>query len=78
MIEFAFGISPSLKIRNGVEKYIWKKAVAGYCPEIVIQRKKQGFGVPYRPWIVKSLRDVAVQTLEEGSLCLTGWSILCN
>src|SRR5208283_1988959 len=69
MIEFAFSIPPSLKIRNDVEKYIWKKAVADIVPRSVIQRKKQGFGVPYRLWISKELRDVAVQTLEEGSLC---------
>ena len=44
--ELAMSIPQSVKTRNGVLKYILKKAVRGVIPDELIDRKKQGFGVP--------------------------------
>jgi asparagine synthase (glutamine-hydrolysing) len=44
LIKFAFTIPPHLKYRNGIGKYILKKAFRGIIPEISIIKKKQGFG----------------------------------
>ena len=49
-VEFALAIPASLKYKNGVTKYILKKACEGILPHDVIYRKKVGFGAPARDW----------------------------
>jgi asparagine synthase (glutamine-hydrolysing) len=71
LIAFSFTIPPQLKIFNGVEKYIWRKALEGIVPRNILDRPKKGFGVPYTDWITGELRDSAIQTLDEGRLCRT-------
>ena len=39
-----------MKTKNGELKYILKKAVRGMIPDEIIDRKKQGFGVPVNEW----------------------------
>lgn len=50
MVEFAFRMPGSLKIRNGVLKYIFKKAVGSLIGEDLISRRKQMFTVPVGEW----------------------------
>jgi len=69
LISFSFTIPPRFKIFNGIEKYIWRKALQGIVPREILNRPKKGFGVPYRDWISGEMRDVAVQTIEDGTLC---------
>jgi asparagine synthase (glutamine-hydrolysing) len=71
LISFSFTIPPRYKICNGVEKYIWRKALQGIVPKKILHRPKKGFGVPYTGWITGELRDSAIQTLDEGYLCRT-------
>jgi len=49
-VELAMSIPEAVKTRNGVLKYILKKAVRGVIPDELIDRKKQGFGVPVYEW----------------------------
>ena len=49
-VELAMSIPQAVKTRNGVLKYILKKAVRGVIPDELIDRKKQGFGVPVYEW----------------------------
>ncbi|MBC8043111.1 MAG: asparagine synthase (glutamine-hydrolyzing) [Rhizobacter sp.] len=51
LVEFAFRIPASLKIKNGVPKYIMKKAAEGIIPDSIIYRKKQGFAAPVSEWL---------------------------
>jgi asparagine synthase (glutamine-hydrolysing) len=46
-----------VKTRNGELKYILKKAVRGVIPDEVIDRPKQGFGVPVYEWFFGRLGD---------------------
>jgi asparagine synthase (glutamine-hydrolysing) len=39
-------------------KYILKKAVGNYLPDVIIHRKKKGFGVPIAKWIKGPLKDL--------------------
>jgi|WetSurMetagenome_2_1015567.scaffolds.fasta_scaffold21362_1 asparagine synthase (glutamine-hydrolysing) len=71
LISFSFTIPPRLKIFNGVEKYIWRKALQGIVSREILNRPKKGFGVPYTDWISGELRESAVQALDEGVLCRT-------
>lgn len=43
MVEFSMNIPTSLKLKNGVPKYILKQALRGILPDEIIDRKKIGF-----------------------------------
>lgn len=67
LVEFAMGIPEALKTKNGTLKYILKRAVRGLIPDEIVDRKKQGFGVPIYEWFFDRLGD---KTQEElGSFC---------
>lgn len=50
MMEFAFRMPGSLKLKNGVTKYIYKKAVAPLIGDNLAYRRKQMFTVPVGDW----------------------------
>lgn len=54
-VEFAMGIPESTKTKDGTAKYILKKAVRGVIPDELIDRPKQGFGVPLYEWFFGEL-----------------------
>ncbi len=49
-VELAMSIPEKIKTKNGTLKYILKKTVRGLIPDELIDRKKQGFGVPVYEW----------------------------
>src|SRR4030042_3102224 len=57
-------IPESLQTKNGVPKYILKKAVRGLIPDALIDRKKQGFGVPVYEWFSDRLGEKARQEVN--------------
>ena len=65
LVELAMGIPESVKTRNGTLKYILKKAVRGVIPDEVINRPKQGFGVPIHEWLLDKLGDEIRKELKE-------------
>ncbi|MBS0357715.1 MAG: asparagine synthase (glutamine-hydrolyzing) [Proteobacteria bacterium] len=50
MVEFAFSMPGTLKLREGETKYIYKKAVSQLIGEELTYRKKQMFTVPIGDW----------------------------
>lgn len=64
-VQFAMSIPQSVKTRNGTLKYILKKAVRGLIPDELIDRKKQGFGVPVYEWLFGRLGARAREELED-------------
>ncbi len=54
-VELAMSIPESVKIKNGTLKYILKKSVRGLIPDELIDRPKQGFGVPVYEWFFDKL-----------------------
>jgi asparagine synthase (glutamine-hydrolysing) len=63
-VELALGIPTALKTKNGELKYILKKAVRGLIPDEIIDRKKQGFGVPVYEWCFGALGDRVNRELD--------------
>jgi asparagine synthase (glutamine-hydrolysing) len=57
LIEFVSRMPASLKMRGGQSKYIFKRAVRGLVPGEILDRPKQGFGVPISEWINRELRE---------------------
>lgn len=50
VVEFATRLPSSYKLREGVGKYVLKKAAEPYLDADMIYRKKQGFGAPMEQW----------------------------
>jgi asparagine synthase (glutamine-hydrolysing) len=65
LIEFVQTIPASLKLRGSVGKHILKAAVRGLIPDEIINRRKQGFGVPIRHWFNNELRELLYDTLTD-------------
>lgn len=51
LVEFSMDIPQRYKVRKGEPKYLLKKAVAGWIPDEIIDRKKMGFGAPMSEWL---------------------------
>ncbi len=54
-VELAMSIPQSKKIEGDISKTVLKKAVRGIIPDELIDRKKQGFGVPVHDWFLGRL-----------------------
>jgi asparagine synthase (glutamine-hydrolysing) len=54
-----------VKTADGQLKHILKKAVRGVIPDELIDRPKQGFGVPVTEWVVGRLGDQARTELAD-------------
>jgi asparagine synthase (glutamine-hydrolysing) len=63
-VELALSIPERVKTRNGTLKHILKKAVRGVIPDELIDRPKQGFGVPVYEWFFDRLGDEARRELD--------------
>ncbi|CAB3670645.1 Asparagine synthetase [glutamine-hydrolyzing] 1 [Achromobacter ruhlandii] len=55
MMEFAFRMPGTLKLRDGVTKYLYKKAVAPMIGDDLAYRRKQMFTVPVGDWFRNEL-----------------------
>lgn len=56
IVEFAFSLHPSLKVRDGKTKWLLKELLRNYIPDSLIDRPKWGFSVPLTNWLKKDLR----------------------
>lgn len=63
-VELALSIPSELKIKHGKGKYILRKAVRNTIPDVVIDRQKQGFGLPLHDWFQGHFGQFARQKLE--------------
>jgi asparagine synthase (glutamine-hydrolysing) len=63
-VQLAMSIPERVKTRNGTLKHILKRAVRGVIPDELIDRPKQGFGVPVYEWFFDRLGAEARQELE--------------
>ena len=63
VVAFAGTLPAGLKIKNGRRKHILKEVAASLLPPEVIDRPKQGFGVPLGVWFRSDLRELFADTL---------------
>jgi asparagine synthase (glutamine-hydrolysing) len=63
-VELAMSIPESVKTGGGPHrKHILKKAVRGIIPDELIDRPKQGFGVPISDWMTEKLGNYTIREL---------------
>jgi asparagine synthase (glutamine-hydrolysing) len=68
VVEFAWRLPSSLKIRNGRGKWILRRILARYVPPQLTERPKAGFSIPLDTWLRGPLRDWAESLLDAGRL----------
>ena len=63
VIRFAAALPAALKIKNGRRKHVLKEVAGTLLPEDIVNRRKQGFGVPLGIWFRGNLRELFADTL---------------
>lgn len=64
LVEFAWRLPLSLKIRDGQGKWLLRQVLYQYVPREMIERPKQGFGIPLASWLRGPLRGWAEALLD--------------
>jgi asparagine synthase (glutamine-hydrolysing) len=72
LVEFALALPPDMKYRDGVGKYVLKRAMRGLLPDEVLSRPKQGFGTPMEEWMRGDFGVRAQQAIRHSSLAERG------
>ena len=65
LIDFVTRVPAALKLKGLETKHVFKRAVRGLVPDEILDRPKQGFGMPLQQWINDQLRDRIRGTLTE-------------
>ena len=65
LIEFVTRIPASMKMAGSETKHLFKQAIADLIPAEILNRPKQGFGVPIEQWINRQLRNRIRDTLGD-------------
>src|SRR6266403_1324307 len=73
LIEFAWKLPQSLKIRGGQGKWLLRQVLNKYVPKSLIERPKMGFGVPIDGWLRGPQRAWAEELLDEKKLRSEGF-----
>ncbi len=68
VVEFAWRVPLSLRIRNGDGKWLLRQVLDRYVPRVLVDRPKMGFAVPLEAWLCGPLRDWAGDLLAPARL----------
>jgi asparagine synthase (glutamine-hydrolysing) len=72
LVDFSMRLPADYKLRGGTLRWFFKEALRGFLPDAVIEKKKQGFGLPFGVWMVQHdglgtmTRDAVGALVERG------------
>jgi asparagine synthase (glutamine-hydrolysing) len=72
VMDLAFSMAGSLKIRNGERKWILKRAMRDVLPDRILTRKKQGFSIPMKNWLRRELAPLMRSLLSADRMAARG------
>jgi asparagine synthase (glutamine-hydrolysing) len=72
IVEFAWRLPQSWKIRGRTQKWILRQVLARHVPASLFERPKTGFGVPVGQWIRGPLKAWATDLLQPNALRTDG------
>ncbi len=73
VVEFAWRLPLSMKMRNGQSKWLLRQVLYKYVPSEMMEMPKMGFGVPIDVWLRGPLREWAEELLGEARLKREGF-----
>ena len=73
VVEFAWRLPLSFKLRDGQSKRILREVLHRYVPRKIVERPKMGFGVPIGAWLRGPLRPWAETLLDPSRLKREGY-----
>ena len=68
LIAYMASIPASIKIKNGIKKYILKEIAYRYIPKKLLDRPKSGFNIPFGSWMRNELKDLVYSVVNEKRL----------
>ncbi len=68
VLDLALAIPAHMKVRNGIRKYILKKAFTGRLPDAILARGKEGFSMPMKNWLNQQWNGLMHELLCEENL----------
>jgi asparagine synthase (glutamine-hydrolysing) len=72
-VEFAYALPPSLKMRDGTSKYLYKKAIGSLIPKEILNRGKLGLMPPLTSWLKGELRGFCREILLDSRTRKRAW-----
>jgi asparagine synthase (glutamine-hydrolysing) len=73
VVEFAWRLPNRFKLRDGQSKWLLRQVLYRYVPRELIERPKEGFGIPLGPWLRGPLRGWAEALIEPGRMRREGY-----
>ncbi len=71
-VDWASTVPTALKLRDGVGKYLLRRAIEGWLPAGVLDRPKQGFAVPIGAWLLGDFGDHALAIWRDSNVEASG------
>lgn len=68
VVEYALRVPISMKVRNGVGKWLLRQLLYRYVPRELVDRPKMGFSVPVDRWLRGPLREWGTELLSRTAL----------
>ncbi len=63
VMELAFSMPGSLKVRGGARKLVLRRALEGLVPARILARSKEGFSIPMKNWLRRDLKPLMLDLL---------------
>ena len=73
LAEWIAGLDPDVKLRDGIGKYVFKKALEPYLSQDILYRPKQGFSVPLAKWFRRDLKDRVADAVTSDRMMQSGF-----